>query len=175
MAMGLVAIVVVLLDLIIKNIATAALGPDAERHAWWLFGDVIGFEYVQNTGAAFGMLRGNASLLAALSLVAAVGLVWLIVQELGPGIRAALSGGLLIGGWFGNLVERIGDGYVTDFVAIGPWPRFNVADSAITIAIVIFASALVFGNGPVSVEGDDGRPIPDGYGRKGEGQRDRQS
>lgn len=140
---GAIALVVLAADLVVKRAITTALGPDAEQHAWWLIEDVIGFEYVQNTGAAFGIMQGNAELLAAASLLAGAGFVWLLLHELGTSVWTKLSGGFIIGGGAGNLVERFSDGYVTDYIAVGSWPRFNVADSAITVAIAIFAIALL--------------------------------
>lgn len=139
-----VAITVVALDLAAKRIATATLGPDAERHAWWLIGDDIGFEYVRNTGAAFGLLEGNPELLAALSILITLGICWLILIEVSGVVWSSLAAGLLLGGAIGNQFGRLFDGYVTDYVAVGPWPRFNVADASITIAMGIFVVALVF-------------------------------
>jgi signal peptidase II len=136
--MAAVAAIVVVLDLVTKRVVTSALGPDADDHAWWLVGDDIGFEYVRNTGAAFGVFRGNAELLAAISIVVSIALAGLVIVELGGGRYSALAGGLIVGGALGNVVERAIDGFVTDFVAVGPWPRFNVADSAITIGVALF-------------------------------------
>lgn len=167
MAMATIALVVVAADLVVKRAVTSALGPEADRHAWWLIDDLVGFEYVQNTGAAFGIMRGNPELLAAVSVVVGAGFVWLLLQELGGGVWPALSGGLLIGGGIGNFVERFGDGYVTDYIAVGPWPRFNIADSAITLAIAIFAIALL-------VDGGERVPTRE-YGDASEGQRDGQA
>ncbi len=167
-AMGMIALIVLVADLVMKRLVTTALGPDADRHAWWLVDDIVGFEYVQNTGAAFGIMRGNPELLAAVSLLVGVGFVWLLLHELGGGTWAVLSGGLIIGGGIGNLVERFGDGYVTDYIAVGPWPRFNIADSAITVAIAIFAVALL----RVDTSSDE---IPARKGDMSEGQRDGQT
>lgn len=136
--LAVVAAVVVALDLAVKWLVTSALGPDADRGAWWLIEDAVGLEYVRNSGAAFGIFRGNAELLAAVSIVVATGLAWLIVTELQGGWLASLAGGLLVGGAAGNLVERITDGFVTDYLAVGGFPRFNVADAAITVAVGLF-------------------------------------
>jgi signal peptidase II len=140
---AILASVVVLVDLVVKRAVTSWLGPDAGRHAWWLVGDDIGFEYVRNSGAAFGMLRGNAEALAAVSILIAVGFTWLVIAEVPHRGWAVVAGGLLAGGAVGNLVERIADGFVTDYLAVGPWPRFNVADSAISIGVGVFLVALL--------------------------------
>jgi lipoprotein signal peptidase len=54
-----------------------------------------------------------------------------------------VSLGLLLGGAFGNLIDRIRLGYVVDFVAVGVWPKFNVADSAITVGVALLALQLM--------------------------------
>lgn len=136
--------VVVVVDLLVKRLVTAALGPDADRHAWWLAGEWLGFEYVRNTGAAFGLFRGNPELLAALALIFTAGIVWLVLTEVRSPAWATLASGLLAGGSIGNFAERVTIGYVTDFIAVGPWPRFNVADSAITVGIAVFVAAILF-------------------------------
>ena len=56
-----------------------------------------------------------------------------------------ISLGLIIGGAFGNLIDRIRDGGVVDFISVGWWPAFNIADSAISIGIVILIFTLMFG------------------------------
>jgi signal peptidase II len=165
--MGAIALVVLVADLVVKRAVTSALGPGADRHAWWLVGDIVGLEYVQNSGAAFGIMRGNPELLAAVSLLVGTGFVWLLLHELDGGIWPVLSGGLIIGGGLGNLVERFSDGYVTDYIAVGTWPRFNIADSAITVAIAIFAVALM-----TAGTGEDGAAR---YGETSEEQRDGQA
>ena len=56
-----------------------------------------------------------------------------------PG-RLAL--GLVLGGTVGNLVDRLRLGYVTDFIDVGIWPAFNIADSAIVVGVIILAYSL---------------------------------
>jgi signal peptidase II len=163
-----IAVVVVILDLLVKGIVTRAIGPEADRHAWWLIGDDVGFEYVRNTGAAFGLLRGNAELLGAISILVAIGFAGLIVIELRGGLWAMVAGGLLVGGAIGNLVERLVDGYVTDFIAVGTWPRFNVADSAITVGVVVFIIGLFVqaDRGPVTHDARQGDVTTGGEPRR---------
>ncbi len=52
--------------------------------------------------------------------------------------------GLILGGTVGNLIDRFRQGHVTDFIDIGIWPSFNVADSAITVGVILFAYLLLF-------------------------------
>ncbi len=139
-----VAVVAVVASQLVNTIVTDHLGPGADRHAVWIVGDDIGLEYVRNTGAAFGIFQGNAELLAAISIVVSIALVVLMLGEISSAFWATLAAGLTVGGALGNLIGRTVDGYVTDYVAIGPWPRFNISDSAITVGIAIFVVSLVF-------------------------------
>ena len=50
-----------------------------------------------------------------------------------------MSLGLLVGGALGNIIDRVRLGYVVDFVAVGVWPKFNAADSAVTIGVLMLA------------------------------------
>lgn len=98
---------------------------------------------VENSGAAFGLLSGAGSLLALVAIVAAV-LILLSIRRL-EGRWEALAMGLVLGGALGNLVDRLlrgsglADGRVVDFVDLGWWPVFNVADAAITTGAVFLA------------------------------------
>lgn len=158
---AIVALLVVALDLLIKRWMTAWIGPEADRHASWLVSDTIGIEYVRNTGAAFGLFQGNPELLTAVAILVTAGLVWLVLLEVSSPTWAILIIGLLAGGSTGNLIERVANGYVTDFFAVGPWPRFNIADTAITVGITIFAVTVVFdemrGDGRQSRKGQEAR------------------
>ena len=56
--------------------------------------------------------------------------------------KAAL--GSILGGAVGNLIDRLRFGYITDFIGVGIWPPFNVADSSITVGVAVFAGALLY-------------------------------
>ena len=100
--------------------------------------------HVNNTGAAFGLFQGQSFLLTIVALVGiTVLLVYVLViyrkfplldNRLG---RSTL--GLVLGGAVGNLIDRLRFGYVTDFIDVGRWPAFNIADSAITVGVILFA------------------------------------
>jgi len=104
--------------------------------------------HVHNTGAAFGLFQGQSFPLTIVALVSAVVLllftplfyyrVFAYDNWLG---KPAL--GLILGGTAGNLVDRLHQGYVTDFIEIGVWPTFNIADSAIVVGVILFAYCLL--------------------------------
>jgi signal peptidase II len=97
--------------------------------------------YVENTGAAFGILQDQQTLLIIVSVLALGVLGFLIVSDR-EGKSGILYGlGLILGGTCGNLVDRVRLRYVVDFLQLYIkqyyWPSFNVADSAITIGVAI--------------------------------------
>jgi signal peptidase II len=90
-----------------------------------------------NTGAAFGMFKDASMILTVLAFVviAAILFYYPQVQSDDWSLRLALS--MQLGGALGNLIDRLTIGHVTDFVSVGRFPVFNVADASITIGAVI--------------------------------------
>ena len=100
--------------------------------------------YVHNTGAAFGLFQGQSFALTIVALVGIGVLLFyaLLVYRHFPLLNNKLNRlalGLVFGGTIGNLIDRLRFGYVTDFIDFGFWPAFNIADSAITVGVTIFA------------------------------------
>jgi signal peptidase II len=133
-----VAAPVVALDRITKDAVVGAIGPGAVDHRIELLGRGLALEYAENRGAAFGLFGAQSPLLplAAIAIVLAIGLAYLRLPR--PPLIVALAAGLALGGAIGNLIDRLRFGHVVDFIAVGPWPNFNVADSALTIGVVSF-------------------------------------
>ncbi len=95
--------------------------------------------HVKNTGAVFGLFADHTLLL---SLTALVGIAALLIFYRYLPLDTTLSKsalGLLLGGTVGNLADRLRLGYVTDFIDVGIWPTFNLADSAIVVGAAILA------------------------------------
>lgn len=89
-----------------------------------------------NQGVAFGLAGGAGTGLVLVTLVALGVIGYLFARNPGrPGMWVAV--GLLGGGALGNLADRIRAGAVTDFVAVGSWPPFNLADVAITLGVLL--------------------------------------
>ena len=106
--------------------------------------------YWANTGAAFSIGRGNNWFFIVLSLAALFGLLVATARGVFKD-RLSLTGvGLLIAGILGNVTDRLIHNHVVDFVLVDlhvrfadPWPAFNVADSCICIAVVLFILATI--------------------------------
>lgn len=139
--LGLVALAVLVADQWTKWLIEAHLPPGLSHPLVPGFLDLV---HVRNTGAAFGLLAGTGAaaswVLVALACLALGVVLYVSRSFAGSGPGAAVALGLLLGGAAGNLLDRTFAGAVTDFVDVHVagrhWPAFNVADSAITVALV---------------------------------------
>lgn len=114
----------------------------------------ISLVHVKNRGVAFSALEGQAGLVIAVIVVAIALLVaYFATHATRPLIW--LPVGLLAGGAAGNIIDRVRDGAVTDFIKLPLWPAFNVADVAITFGVL--ALLAVFERAPERTSGADGR------------------
>jgi len=107
--------------------------------------DFFNLVNVTNTGAAFGSFRGNNTFFVVISVVALVVVTVLLVRPHRSDPWRDVSLALLLAGILGNLTDRLLYGHVIDFLLFNlhiryadPWPAFNVADSCISIAVVLF-------------------------------------
>lgn len=140
----LVAAAVIVLDQATKELAESWLATG--EYAPWL-GEHVGWQLVYNPGGAFGLPA--PSWLFGIVTILVVGIVARTLPSTHR-LLPATAYGLLLAGALGNMVDRVlraGDGnllggHVVDFVAWGSFPRFNVADSAITVGFVLLVVAL---------------------------------
>ena len=100
--------------------------------------------HIHNHGAAFGLFQDQSFPLTIVALTVFITLLVFVFffYRRFPFLDDKLGKptlGLVLGGTAGNLVDRLRLGYVTDFIDIGIWPAFNIADSAIVIGLIIFA------------------------------------
>jgi signal peptidase II len=138
LAIGIV-LAVVALDVLTKVWAVSALSDGPID----LIGDTVRFDLVRNPGGAFSFLSGAGvtPLLALLAIGVTIYLVRLLGRAEDRWSVVALA--LILGGALGNLLDRIFRspgflrGEVVDFVSVGWWPTFNVADSALSVGIVL--------------------------------------
>jgi signal peptidase II len=135
--------VMVVLGLLLLDRATKVLAQRfLEQGAISVF-PFFQLNYVQNTGAAFGMMQGGNGLLIGVML-AIIGYLAYSWKDLCSQGKLVHWGCLLIlAGALGNLYDRITLGYVVDFLDFLVWPVFNVADSAITVGGCLFVLSLL--------------------------------
>jgi signal peptidase II len=131
-----------LLDQWTKQMVLRFIGPDEPRV---LISDFFSLVNVTNTGAAFGSFRGNNIFFVVISSVALVVVLGLLLRARTHDRWRDLSLALLLAGILGNLTDRLLYGHVIDFLLFDlhvpyahPWPAFNVADSCISVAVVLF-------------------------------------
>jgi signal peptidase II len=101
---------------------------------------ILGFDLarVSNSGIAFGLLDDGGALVLVIIVAALLGvLAWFALAPTRPGLWLAV--GLLTGGALGNLLDRVRDSAVTDFLDPPVWPAFNLADVAITLGAIALA------------------------------------
>jgi len=152
------AVLVVAADQLAKALVTGALSPGQSKD---IVGDVVRIVFGQNSGALFGLFKDNALMFGLVSL-AVIGLIVAYHARSASSLYLTVTLGLLLGGAVGNMLDRLRLGYVVDFVDIGIGPTrfytFNVADSAISLAILLlFIAALR----PALVDGEPRRtPSP---------------
>lgn len=147
---GLLATAIFALDQWTKAAIAAGLGPGASRQRVGLAGNWFALEYAENRGTAFGLLAGAPALVTVLAVLVLVGVVAFAVRRRDRSLWLLVGLGLLVGGAVGNLSDRLRLGYVVDFVAIGPWPNFNVADAAISVGILCLAVDALVDPGPAA-------------------------
>lgn len=145
-------------NIVVFAIAALALSAD-QITKWWIQnhfypGQSIpetGFfrlTYAQNTGAAFSIFWGHSDILTVVSACGAVLLLLYIFvgYRRYPFLDVRLNRvavGLILGGNLGNLIDRFRLGYVRDFVDVGPWPIFNVADSCEVVGVILMAFSIL--------------------------------
>lgn len=137
----LISLFVFLLDILSKNFIQNKImyGEQVEITSF------LSLVHFQNTGAAFSFLSDQGGwqryFLIAISLLAVLYIPWLINQYK-KNILIVIGLLLILGGAIGNLYDRISYGYVIDFIYLHInefyWPAFNVADSAISVGVLLF-------------------------------------
>ena len=130
-----VAGVIIILDQITKNIVRSQLALGEIWAPWdWIipYARII---HIGNTGVAFGMFQGMGDVFKIVSLLVSIAVIYYFphVPRSESIVRLALS--MQLGGAVGNLIDRFAQGYVTDFVSIGTFPVWNVADASITVGV----------------------------------------
>jgi signal peptidase II len=127
---GLVLVAVLVVDQVSKAIVRSSIVPGTSVEVL-PFLDLVN---TRNEGIAFGALGGSWVVLV-LVVAALAGIVGVFAANATRRL-AWLTTGLLLGGALGNIIDRVHEGAVTDFIKLPHWPQFNVADVAITVGVL---------------------------------------
>ena len=129
-----IAAVTFLIDRITKSIAVnnLFLGQSSK-----VIPGIFHLTLVLNRGTAFGLFKGWTAFFILLSVVVIAGIVIYVFRNKGMDILLSWALGLILGGALGNLFDRLRFGCVIDFFDFRIWPIFNVADSCLTIGVLI--------------------------------------
>lgn len=124
--------VVLAADQIVKGLVTSSLERGEQR-------DLVGFVDLvntRNTGVAFGQLQ-NAGVIVSVVIAAALTALLIFFARHAHRPLVWLPTGMLLGGALGNIVDRVREGAVIDYLKVPHWPAFNVADASITVGVVV--------------------------------------
>lgn len=121
-----------------------------------VLGGVLRITLSKNTGAVMGLLAGSKTLLLVVTIVSITALIIFAYRMRYAPVFKRICLGLILGGAFGNLIDRIASGEVIDFIDMGigryRWPTYNVADIAVTVGAVILIAGFIRHTHPDSEE-----------------------
>lgn len=127
-------------DQLAKALVIAELPPGKEIRVL----GPVSLRQVRNTGSAFGLFSHNPVPVLMVSLLSFVLLLVFLYRWKILRYRVPLLGlGLIVGGAMGNIVDRVLRGSVVDFIDLGPWPVFNLADAAIVLGVILLVVTLL--------------------------------
>lgn len=137
------AVFTILLDQYIKylTVTNLQLGESASG-----IPGIFDFFYLQNTGAGWGMFSDRLNLLVFITLIATIYIFYLIIKNRDHYLIVRIAYGLILGGAFGNLIDRLRLGYVIDMFRFEfiNFPIFNVADISLSIGVSLIIIVLIF-------------------------------
>ena len=139
------AVVVFVVDQLSKYWVSTEL---AIGQAWMplaLLENVVVIRHVRNSGAAFGMFPAAGNLFLLVAVLVVLGIIrYYYSRAHTAALWVRISLGLMLGGALGNMIDRFRFGFVVDFIDLGWWPVFNVADSSIVVGVTMLAVYMAF-------------------------------
>lgn len=134
---------VLLIDQVSKNLVETRI----PLYGYWApipaLADFFRITHTANTGAVFGLFQGSGWFFAILAVIVSAAIVYFNITLPGRQWLLRLALGLQLGGALGNLTDRLRQGHVTDFIDVGPWYIFNVADMALIGGVILFGIVLL--------------------------------
>ncbi len=140
---ALIMALVLVADQVTKAIILDRLGPTGDLSQIKIIPGFLRLIYVENTGAAFGMFQGKSPMLTIVAMVVILFLLFYFRRAIAHSIWLSVALGLQLGGAIGNVIDRFHHGFVVDFINFPKFPTFNVADSAITVGVIMLGLYLL--------------------------------
>ena len=139
----LITILVILLSIAADQVSKhflAAFLTGLETRSYPLLPDILHLTYVENRGAAFGMLAEHRWVFMVFSVVGIAAILLLLIKEKPTNRWVQVAAGLVVGGGIANMIDRVRLGYVVDFIdcRFVDFYIFNVADSCVTVGCAIY-------------------------------------
>jgi signal peptidase II len=129
--------IIIAFDQWTKHLVRANLMVGESWSPWEWLEPYARFRHIHNTGAAFGLFQDMNLVFATLAVIVAFAILYFYPQAPRHEWALRLAMVLQFGGAVGNLVDRIARGYVTDFISVGNFAIFNIADASITMGVVV--------------------------------------
>ena len=137
-----IAVVVVVLDQLFKVLVVEAINQNGSIT---VIENLLDFIYVENRGAAFGMLANARWIFIIVTSIVIVGFIIALFKNKTDKKLFYISSALIIGGGVGNLIDRVYLGYVIDYIAVSFFPPVcNFADYAVTVGTFLFLIYMIF-------------------------------
>jgi signal peptidase II len=131
----------------------------ALNDSWVPFPEQLPFvriTHVSNTGAAFGVFPSGSVIFTVVAIIVSIVIVLYNYRLPAEHKLLRLALGLQLGGAMGNLIDRLRLGHVTDWMDVGPWPVFNVADASIVGGVIVLALLMLFEKRPEPPAAEEG-------------------
>jgi len=161
MLYSILAVLLVIIDQVTKYLTRAHIAPG--EHIPFI-PRLLDLTYVQNTGAAWSILRQHTWLLTVISAVLVLFICWLVIKKFFTNWVGRTCAMLILAGGVGNLIDRVAFGYVTDMLetVFMEFPVFNVADCCITVGVVLLFIYVIFfvKDEKKEEKADDSRDLP---------------
>jgi signal peptidase II len=142
-------IIIIILGLIVDRITKLwAMNRLLGREDIVIIKDIFSFSYVENRGAAFGILQGKVNILAIVTILAIAGMFYFLIKYRPESMLCRISIAMILSGAIGNFIDRVWYKYVVDFIMfhykeVYYFPNFNIADTLVVIGTGLLALYII--------------------------------
>lgn len=139
-----VASIIIIFDQITKFLVRTQLPLTGTWSPWPWLEPYARIVHWQNTGAVFGIFQGFGDVFLVLAIIVSGAIIYYFPQVPKEEWPLRLAMGMQCGGAIGNLIDRIHQGHVTDFISVGNFAVFNIADASISVGVAVLIAGVMF-------------------------------